>query len=240
MNIFSSNWILPKAKMIIAGLVFLTAIAAIGYFVTDQSGNLGKLLGPLFGALFIGLLLMSIQFLFSWQEHIERENLRLLGLNNVLGHKRDPEYYGKLIREAKTRIYLMGRTARHFLEDFANEHGGRNEARYLLEALGRNVEVRFLLPHESHLPDDSQKDAKSSAQTLAELDRKFENFSYKYFNHHAIHSIFVADNNVIIGPYFPDLASMDTPALHLKSSANLPKKYLEYFEKEWNQCLDPN
>jgi len=243
-NIFSSSWALPKAKTILLCMLGITIITAIGYFKQDaffnQKEPLAALLGPLFGAFFIGLLLMTVQFLFSWQENIEREKLSLLGLKNVLGDKRDPVYYGALIEKAEKRIYIIGKTASHFLEDFANEHGSRKESRNFLEALGRGVEVKILLPLASHLPESSRANADATKNRFTQLVKQYGNLKYRYFDHPAYHSVFVADDNVIIGPYFPDLPSMDTPTLHLTSRANLPQKYLEYFEQEWNRCPDPN
>jgi len=232
MKIFSKSWMLSQVKVICGIIILAIAVLCWAYFYTEQ----GNKIAPLLGGLLTGFILVFIQYLFSWHEHVERENFRLLGLKGVLKHKRDPKFYGQLIKGSKTRIYLMGRTARHFLEDFANTHGAHKEANFLLEALGRNVEVRFILPHPDHLSEDSKSDGQDSGRRLAELTSKFTCFHYKYLRHQAYHSVFVADDNVIIGPYFPELASMDTPALHLKSSANIPQKYLEYFQQEWDQC----
>jgi len=236
MKRFSRPWWRSHTIAICVCIILTIVILSVAYFRTGQ----GDKIAPLIGGLLTGLILVFIQYLFSWHEHIERENFRLLGLKRVLKHKRDPKFYGQLIKGSKKRIYLMGRTARHFLEDFANTNGAHKEANFLLEALGRNVEVRFILPHPDHLSEDSKSDGQDSGRSLAELASKFTCFRYKYLRHQAYHSVFVADDNVIIGPYFPELASMDTPALHLKSSANIPQKYLEYFQQEWDQCPDPD
>jgi len=236
MKIFSKRWVLSQAKSICLVIVVIIAILGWLYICTD----LGDKVAPIISGLLTGFILVFIQYLFSWHEYIERENFELLGLRRVLSHKRDPEFYGQLIKDANKHIYLMGRTARHFLEDFANQDGGHKEANFLLEALGRGVEVKFILPNPNCLSEDSKNDGEASKQKLDELTSKYSNFNYKYLDHQAYHSIFVADDNVVIGPYFPDLASMDTPALHLKSTASLPQKYLEYFQQEWDQCSTPD
>ncbi|RMH39750.1 MAG: hypothetical protein D6694_10905, partial [Gammaproteobacteria bacterium] len=150
----------------------------------------------------------------------------------------DRAYYGKLIKGAKKEIRLIGKTAFHFLEDFANRDGSHKEATFLLEALGRGVSVRFLLPCPDRLSPSDKGKANASKKRLDELKLEFNDFSYRYFDHEESHSFFLADDEVIIGPFFPHLASMDTPALHLDRSATLPQKYIEYFDAEWKRNDD--
>ena len=85
-----------------------------------------------------------------------------------------------------------------------------------------------------------RKAAEASQKILETLNQDYENFQFQYFTHREYHSIFVTDNDVILGPFFPTLKSMDTPALHLNRSANLPEKYLEYFQDEWDKCSTTN
>jgi len=236
MKIFSKSWLLPKAKTIFWILVIAIIVTSIFYIKSDEVNKLA----PVLGGLLVGLFLVLIQFMFSWSEHIERESYQLLGLKNILKSKKNREYYGALIKGTKMKIDLMGRTCSHFLEDFADEDGGHTETRFLYDALARNVKVRFLLPCPNQLDDKYRAAAEASQKQLEILKQKFDNFHFRYFEHREYHSLFVADNDVILGPFFPNLRSMDTPALHLNRSANLPEKYLEYFQQEWELCKDPS
>ena len=172
--------------------------------------------------------------MFSWDEYKERDKFRLLGLKKVLEHKKDRIYYGQLIHDARENIDLMGKTSSHFIEDFANNDGAHKEAKFLLEALGRGVKVRFLLP-------EAAKNTNSETITqICNLTQEYKNFSCRFFNYTECHSIFVADNDVIIGPFFPGVKSMDTPALHISHDAVLSKRYLAYFEETWKNCAPKN
>lgn len=227
MRMFGSNWLVHKATVILLLMIGALSVALIFYWNGPQESKLTSLLG----GVVVGLALVIVQFMFSWDEYKERDKFRLLGLKKVLEHKKDRLYYGGLISGARTRIDLMGKTGRHFLEDFANKDGADKEARLLLEALGRNVTVRILLPKSAK----SGENGKTTEQ-LSALAKKYANFQYRFFEHDECHSIFVADTDLVIGPFFPGVRSMDTPALHVRDDAELSKRYLDYFNEVWKNC----
>jgi hypothetical protein len=227
MRIFDTVWLVSKAKIILYAMIVMLLLALYFYWDGPKESKLTTLLG----GVSTGLILVIIQFMFSWNDYKERDKFRLLGLKNVLEHKKDRTYYGKLIHDARERIDLMGKTSSHFIEDFANDGGAHKEAKFLLEALGRGVKVRFLLPETAK--SEKNSDTISEVETLA---RKHNNFLYRFFDYTECHSIFAADNDVIIGPFFPGIKSMDTPALHVRHDAVLSKRYLEYFEETWENC----
>ncbi len=234
MSVFSSTWLIKRAHVILYTMII--ALCVLLYFFWGEESS--SKIAPLLGGIATGLFLVIIQFMFSWEEHIERDRLRLLGLKNVLENKRDRAYYGRLIKKANRNIDLMGKTGSHFLEDFADQNGTHPEAKVLLDALGRGVRVRFLLPNPSQLSERKRTQSNHTAERLKELQNSHSGFSYRYFNHSEGHSIFVADNDVIIGPFFPDLESMNTPALHVRHDAILTERYLEYFKEEWDRCQE--
>lgn len=227
MRIFDTIWLVSKAKIIL--YIMIVALTIALYFFWD--GPQGSKVTTLLGGISTGLALVIIQFMFSWDDYKERDKFRLLGLKNVLEHKKDRPYYGRLIIDAKKRIDLMGKSGRHFLEDFANIDGAHKEAKFLLEALGRGVKVRFLLPHTANSTTNID-----TIKQLDELSKKYNNFTYHLFDHEECHSIFVSDDDVVIGPFFPGVKSMDTPALHVSHNAILSKRYLEYFDEVWGKC----
>jgi len=232
----SGYWLMRKAKTILIFLIVLLIIVSVGYFCIDDENKWN----PILGGLATGLLLVIVQYLFSWYEHVEREKLARLGLENALDNKRKREYYGDLIQSANTSIDLMGKTGYHFLEDFANSSGSHKETNALFEALRKpNMRVRFLFPSSRFLTGGDQNRATESEAQLKTLKSKYTNFTYRYFDHVECHSIFIADDDVIIGPFFPGLPSMDTPALHVRADAYYARKYLEYFDAEWDKCSRP-
>jgi len=227
------HWLVKKVILNFYILVILLILFTVLYFYTDATSKWEPILGGLISA----LLVVIIQFLFSWETLLERERISKLGLLKVLKTKRDRAHYGKLIGRANKRIFLMGHTARHFLEDFANNIGSHDETNALHEALRKpHMKVRFLLPDSKYLSKDALGDREEAESKLKDLTLKFPNFSYRYFNHSESHSIFVADDDVIIGPFFTGLPSMDSPALHVKAEAHFAKKYLAYFEAEWDRA----
>jgi hypothetical protein len=232
MRLFERSWLLRQAVWVLVFLIVALGIAVCWYWNQPE----GSKLTPLLGGVATGLLLVIVQYMFSWYEHIERDRLRLLGLKNVLKNKVDIGYYGKLIKKAKKRINLMGSTGSRFLNDFADDNGSHDEAKYLLEALGRGVKVRILLPNPKFLLDDESKSKAIQISERLRILSEQENFECRFFNHSPIHSIFHADNELLVGPFFPDLESRNTPALHVRDDAVLSDRYIEYFENEWGRC----
>lgn len=227
MKIFNAVWWVSKAKVVLF-IMIAVLIATLSLFFDGAQGNK---MTALFGGFSTGLFLVIIQFMFSWGEHKERDKLRLLGLKKVLKNKKDRAYYGKLIGGAKRSVDLMGKTGCHFLEDFANTGGSDKEAKVLLKALGEGVRVRFLLPETAKGPKNED-----TTQHIEILNSEYKNFSCRYFPAPECHSIFVADDDVIIGPFFPGARSMNTPALHVRRDATLSKCYLDYFDEVWDKC----
>ena len=229
MKLFERTWLIRQAKLILI-LLILGLVITLYYYLTGDANTKSS---ALLGGLATGLLLVIIQYMFSWHEHVERDRFRLLGLKRVLDNKVDRAYYGKLIKSSKRRIDLMGKTAHRFLEDFANKGGSDNEATLFLEALARGVEVRFLLPES--INGEPNNAAKDYIQQLSELHA---NFTCKYFKPPECHSILLFDDDIMIGPYFPATKSRNTPALHLQSESILSKCYIDYFNTVWNDTLE--
>ena len=226
MKIFSTVWLVRKAPVILILMMIALCIALFFFWNGEKTDKITVLLA----GVSTGLFLVIIQFIFSWDEYRERDRLRLLGLRKVLENKKDREYYGELIANAKRTIDLMGKTGNHFLEDFANEGGTDKEAKVLLEVLARGVKVRFLLSEATN----GQRN-EDTVRMITKLSEKYSDFSCRYFESPGCHSIFVADDDVIIGPYFPKTKSMNTPALHVRRGTVLSECYLRYFNSIWEQ-----
>ncbi len=229
MMIFEKRWWISQANAIL--LVLILALVITVYYYINGDANTKS--SALLGGLITGLLLVIIQYMFSWHEHIERDKFRLLGLKKVLENKVDRIYYGKLIKNSKKNIDLMGRTASRFFEDFANKGGTDDEATLFMEALARNVTARFLLP-----TTIGGKPNRSTITYINELSDAYPNFTCKWYEPPESHSILCIDNEIVIGPYFPKSKSKNTPALHLQSDSTLSRCYMDYFETVWEDALE--
>lgn len=236
MKLFSKSLSLSIAGVILIVLSLVTVSIGVFYWVNFDSipPKLSALLGGLIAGLFVALL----QFVWSWYEFRQIQFVRQLNIKNILPNRDNREFYNRLIKQSRSRIYVLGVTANRFLEHFANKDSGRGDARSLLEALGRGVEVRILIPKKEFLlsPEDVRKAATSEAR-LAELKLGHQTFQYAYFAHIPVHSIVIVDEECIVGPVFPGVDSKDTPSIYAESSSKFVEKYLTYFEQEWTKCL---
>ena len=216
-------------KIIIALLVAGTTACAYAYF---QSNN--PKIEPLLAGMVTGLIVAVIQYVLDWNEHSEIENIKKLGIQRILPHRDDKPYYQKLLGGAEKEIIVLGVTASRFLEDFA--HSTRIDSRTLLEALGRGVKVRILLPKSNHLKESDRTKAEVAKMRMAEIALGSEGFQYRYFDHPPIHSLVRVDNECLFGPVFPHVNSKDSPTMHAIADSPFVREYLVFFENEWNQA----
>jgi hypothetical protein len=193
----------------------------------------------LFGGLLGGIVLVIVQFLFDWHENAINAKILQLGVKNVLLHREDREFYQQLIGGSKKRIYVMGVTAKRFMEHFADSSSNRPETAVLLQALARGVEVRILLPQEQYLEPERRADAGKVQTGLESLSAQYSHFLFRKFPHPATHSILVVDDDCLLGPVFPKLSSRHTPTIHISSYSAFAQEYLKYFDNEWDQAT-PN
>lgn len=218
---------------VLTGLVVATGVT--GYFY--YRGNENTKATALLGGLVAGLLLVILQFLFSWTEYVALSKVTSLGIKDILVHRDDREFYKAIIAKSSSRIWIMGVTANRFMEHFADSDSDRQDTKVLLEALSRGVEVRILIPLLQNLPDDKDKQkAESVGEAFAKTGATYSNFYVRYFSHEPAHSIFVADQSCILGPVFPGVASKDTPAIYMSAESKYAEKYLSYFDTEWKNA----
>lgn len=236
MNVFNKSIKLSLCKIVLTILVLVIIVSVIIYFIID---NPSSKWGALFGSLVAGFVVALIQFLISWQEYRETEKLKKLKLIEVMYNRTSRKQYGDFIRSANRKLDVMGVTAVRFFNDFADTSSGAPEnAKVLLNAMGRNVKVRILLPSDEFLPNDAKRqDANRVRLQYGKIKEKYpDNIEIRYFGHTAAHSIFRIDDTCIVGPVFPNLESKNTPALHVMKSSPIALHYMDYFETEWNSA----
>lgn len=219
-------------------IILLLTIAVLWLSYLYFYKELDPKLSGLIVNLAAGLILMIIQFFFSWYEYKSIAEIKKLSIKSILLHRDDRTFYQKLITNSKKRIDVLGVTAERFIEHFADSsENSREDARVLLSALTRGVKVRILVPSKKYLVDDDDKMKAVRAEKLFKQTAKtFQGFEYRYFNHPPAHSIVVIDDESLIGPVFPEVSSKHTPAIYLENSSPLAEKYLSYFEREWTEA----
>lgn len=213
-----------KIILILLGLatLYLTYL-----FFNTTNDRYAALLGGVASGLFVAF----IQFLIDLNEHNDIEKIKRLGIRNILPYREGKEYYEELINEAREQIWVLGNTAQRFLLDFASE--GRPDCRSLLDALGRGVEVRILLPEAEFLSDNDKALWVISSQRMKQLSATYPNFKFRYFGHLPSHSIVKVDDEMLIGPVFRHVSSKDSPAVHINARSPFVKEYITHFEEEW-------
>ena len=220
-----------KYQIIIGVLFIVLCILLYMYFTNENASKFGILAGGAAASLFVAL----IQYLFSFDEYRVISSIRVLDIKQILPTRDEEAFYRNLIERSKNLIRVMGVTASRMMEDFADESSGRSEKKVLLSALSRGVRVQILLPQKNSLPSKEHVRFETSIGYFGKIKAKYENFEVRYFDHIAAQSIFMVDKACILGPVFTHLASKDTPCIFMGSENEFARKYIEYFDSEWNK-----
>ena len=214
-------------KIVIGGLFLLTAL-----FTWLSFAEVNVKLAALYAGVATGLFVAALQYLIRLNEHRDVAQFKRLAIREVLAHREGKEYYAALIRGARRQVWVLGNTANRFLEDFA--HPTREDSRVLLDALGRGVEVRILLPTSAYLNAADQSRSAVSHARMEELRERWPTFAFRFFDHRPAHSLVRVDDDCLIGPVFPHVQSKDSPAIHTYISSPFVAHYLTHFEQEWS------
>ena len=217
-------------------LVLLLIFVVVIYLLEDDTASK---LSAFTCSLAAGLVVAIIQLIIAWRDYSQNEELRKLELLEILFDRDSRTKYETYIKKSKRNIDVMGVTAARFFSHFADTDMAATEnAKVLLNAMGRNVKVRILLPSDQFLPSDTKRqDANRVRVQYRKLKERYpDNIEVRYFDHTAAHSIFRIDDTCIIGPVFPRLESKYTPALHVMKSSPMALNYMDYFETEWKDA----
>lgn len=216
-------------KIVMVLLTVATAAVAVAYF-----NNVNQKLDALLAGGVTGLFVALIQYLLEWNEHREIETIKQLGIQRILAHRDDRMHYQQLLATAKKDVWVLGNTASRLLEDFA--HSSRADSRALLEALGRGVKVRILLPKAEFLAEEDRSRSDLAKKRMAEISKTHQSFESRFFDHPPTHSLMKVDDDCLVGPIFPHVKSKDSPTIHANADSPLVDEYLKYFEKEWERA----
>lgn len=215
---------------VFVALIIFICVIVLGWNYIKKNGIDDSLIS----GLFVGLLVVLIQFSFSWFEYDNLLKFERLGLRQVLKYREGKDEYQSFISDTKQTIDLMGLTASRFIQDFARDDKKENQA--LLSALQRGVKVRFLLVKHGYLETEVEKaNAKNVHESLNSLAAKYDGlFEFRYYDHVPTHSLLFLDEMALIGPYFPGVKSDKTPCFRFKSGGEFLTEYYKYFEREWS------
>lgn len=220
-----------RFQIIVAILTILTIV----FILLFLNSNFDSKFGIITGGIGAGLIVAIIQYLFSLQEFKAFSNIKKLDIKKILPSRDEEYFYSSLIKNANMEIKVMGVTAFRMMEDFADETSPREDKKVLLSSLSKGVSVKLLLPQKDFLSDPrDQIKHDQSKEIFNKLKNKFKTFEVKYFKHIPTQSIFLVDQNCILGPVLSNFASKDTPCIYMGVNNDFAKKYIEYFDKEWN------
>lgn len=234
MDILGKSVRVPTILIISILLVILLGVSLYLYLQLDSSNKISGLSGNLT----IGLAVALIQLGLAYSDYSKNAELRKLELKEILYDRDARDKYEAYIKKSQRQIDVMGVTAARFFSHFAElDENATVNAKALIFALERGVQVRVLLPLENYLPNDEKKnDAKIVLEKYKKIAARYDKIVIRYFDHLPAHSIFRIDDTCIVGPVFPDVESKYTPALYLANTSPMAVKYLNYFESEWNQA----
>ncbi|MBA4312609.1 MAG: hypothetical protein C0417_08260 [Chlorobiaceae bacterium] len=182
------------------------------------------------------MIVAIIQYMFSLKEYKYFSEIKKLDIKKILPSRDEELFYNALIKKSSKEIKVMGVTALRMMQDFASESSPREDKKVLLSALANGVSVQILLPQKIFLFSDEDKiKHDQSTEILNKLKDKFDNLEVHYFDHVPTQSIFLVDQNCILGPVFSNYASKDTPCIYMGVNNEFARKYLDYFKEEWNK-----
>ena len=235
MKVFEQKFKIRVSKLILIALCILLIVSIIIYFLINDPGTMS---GAIFGSLIAGIVVAIIQYCIALEDYYQTEKLKELELIEILYNRDTRDRYEAYIKSACSNIDVMGVTASRFFSHFADLDANASEgAKVLVYALEQGVHVRILLPLGKYLPNEEKKNAARIVKAkFEELASRYGNIELRYFDHLPAHSIFRIDDTCIVGPVFPEVESKYTPALRLKNTSPMARKYIAYFDSEWKSA----
>ncbi len=220
----SDIWSLTSFKIVLTLLVLL---AFYWYFFYDDS--IDSLYKNIFAGVFSGLIITFFQVFVDFETLKLNRVIKNSKLKNMLSNRNDKSYYEDLLKNATSQVSIMGVTAERFFRDFGSAEIDDNKL--IDKLLNNEVEFRLLLTEKEGKKSDRAKDYR-------EKYSKNDNFNIHYFDksNYVPQSIFIVDEQCILGAIFSCQESKDTSALHFfDKNSDFSKQYVDYFNKIWDE-----
>jgi hypothetical protein len=227
-NIYQNYIKFNLAKVIAFVLLFATILSLLLYFNTTDPR-----LSSLISGLASGFVLATIQFFFSWYDYVKIDKYQKMQIKDIRPDRDNRSLYESLIKGSKHEILILGATASRLVNDFADSNSNNDQNKVLLTALSKGVSVKVLLPELDFLEAQQQPKFALTKARFEEIQKQYPKFVFKYFSHPPYHSMFLVDNNCIVGPMFPGVSSKNTPSIYVETSSPFAKTYIDYFNSEW-------
>jgi len=222
LHIVSDVWSLTSFKVV---LTLLGLLAFYWYCFYDDS--IDSLYKNIFAGVSSGLIITFFQVFVDFETLRLNRVIKNSKLKNMLSNRNDKSYYDDLLNNATSQVSIMGVTAERFFRDFGSAE--ESDKKLLDELLSKGVVFRLLL---------TEKDGRKAnrAKDYREKYNKKDNFNIYYFDKSSYvpQSIFIVDDQCILGPIFSHQESKDTSALHFfDKNSDFSRQYIDYFEKIW-------
>lgn len=207
-------------------------------YSSSASTNFDTNLSSIVGGLIAGFIIACTQFLLSWFEYKRNDKLEKIGVIDILTNKYAEDKYRNIIKNLQNKLFIIGNTTHDLLNDFADEANSQGEKKVLLSKLATGLDVKILIAKREYLDLKAQTKFDNSKEKIRQLTSRYPNFKIKFYEHVPTQSIFIFDEECFVGPVFPGKSSRETPALHMKNESAFAKKYIEYFNNEWDKAVD--
>jgi len=240
-NSLDKNIIVKLPVILLAILVLLSVGFGIAFYRNQTDG----FYAAVFSGVATGLFVSVIQFIISWYEHTKIKGLyakiiefEKMGISRILPHRDDDNAYRNRVRNANKQVLVMGHTASRFINDFADLETTRDDRKVLLTNLvNRTFKTKILIPDKEFLKPEKARTFDDTLIKMKKIRELHNNFEVKFFQHTPTHSIFISDNECLIGPIFPNIESQDTPTLQSTINSDFSNEYINYFDDEWDKAL---
>lgn len=226
-------------------LLTILVILTVGFGIAFYKNQADVFYATIFSGVATGLFVSVIQFIISWYEHAKVKKLyakiiefEKMGISRILPHRDDDDAYRNRVKNAKHRILVMGHTAGRFINDFVDLETTRDDRKVLLTNLvNSSFKTRILIPDRSFINPNKAATFDETLKKMKKIRKKHNNFEVKYFQHTPTHSIFISDDECLIGPIFPNVESQDTPTLQTTINSDFSYEYIKYFNDEWDEAV---
>lgn len=234
MDVFKKNIGIPSFVFIIV-IMFILAVSFFGlYYLYDSSSKWSAIYAGLFTAFSVA----TVQLFISYYEHKRLNKYEEMGVKDIVKQRRGKDYYGKIIRNCKKEVSLMGNTAARFMSDFADSDASDNDA--LIQAMNKGANIRILVPKPEHLNEAQAFQVNNETIPLFNrLNQSHkERVQLKFYDSPPLHSIMILDDLCIVGPVFSGVKSENTPAITFSKDSDFVRPYIQYYENIWDQAKE--
>jgi len=185
----------------------------------------------------IASFLALILRVFSLNDTNELMKYKKMGIVRILENRDEEIDYRSRIKKINKKLSIMGYTAKRLIEDFADIDSPREEKRVLLEKLtNRHIKIKILITDRDFVSENKKNHFDETLSKMKKIKQNFPNLEVKYYQHKPCHSIFLFDEECLIGPMFDNLESKDTPTIHAMKTSKFVQFYLKYFDTEWDKA----